>query len=568
MAGLEGSGPAGAGPAHPGQAGADRDPVFRNGMRTQFRALTEMRWRMLVNSLRSRQNSFELGARIVRTTSLVFLGCAVGCGLGFAAWTIAAHDPLHILTVLLWPVLILWQLLPIVMSSFQEATDLSLLLRFPVSFSSYALLYLASGLFDAGTLVGGICLAGIGTGITIAQPRMVLWTTLVLLLFGIFNLLLTRTIFAWIERWLAQRRTREVMGALFLFALLGLQLFNPAVHHRRNHTSRSNPAAVLRGLHWADRVQSDLPPGLGANALSAAQEGQGLTAVAREGSLALYALAAGGLLGLRLRADYRGESLGEAPKRATAAKAARRRTGWAGGPIGAIVAKELLYLRRSGILLYSMFAPLFMLLIFSGGFAGRAAAFGQYLLPLGAAYSFLGLTRLIYNSLGGEGAGIQIYFLAPVRFRTVMLAKNLVHLALFALELALVCAVVYWRARPSLTMLAVTLAWLLFAVPAQLATANVLSITMAYRMTLTRLSREQGAAGSVLLSLLIQLAVLAVGAAIYLPLHSFGEAKWAPVILLMPAAGSIFAWLQTLDRADGMAEARREKLISVLAKAA
>lgn len=193
----------------------------------------------------------------------------------------------------------------------------------------------------------------------------------------------------------------------------------------------------------------------------------------------------------------------------------------------------------------------------------------RYALPLGAAYGFLGLTRLVYNSLGGEGAGIQLYFISPTPMRTVMLAKNAVQLLLFAVELAIVCAIILYRfGMPDGEMLAVTACWLLFALPLQLALGNVLSITMAYRMTLTRMSREQGAAGNGLLSLLIQLVIFGVGAGLYFELGHYGLAHFTVPVLLVLAVGSVAAWLRVLAGADAMVLRRRDALIEGLARAA
>jgi ABC-2 type transport system permease protein len=233
-----------------------------------------------------------------------------------------------------------------------------------------------------------------------------------------------------------------------------------------------------------------------------------------------------------------------------------------------VVEKELRYLARSGVMLYSLVVPLIMLFVLGRG--SNSAGFASlYALPLGVAYSFLGLTRLVYNSLGGEGSGIQIYFMAPTPMRTVMLAKNLVQLTLFSLELVIVCSIVALRfGMPGREMLAATFCWLLFALPVQLSAGNVLSITMAYRMTLTRMSREQGSAGNGLLSLLIQLVVFGVGAAVFLPLARFGHAELAVPIFLVLAAGGVIAWLRVLSSADRMVANRREALIRSLARAA
>jgi hypothetical protein len=91
---------------------------------------------------------------------------------------------------------------------------------------------------------------------------------------------------------------------------------------------------------------------------------------------------------------------------------------------------------------------------------------------------------------------------------------------------------------------------------------------MAYRMTLTRMSREQGSAGNGLLSLLIQLLVFGVGVAVYLSLALKGHARLAAPVFLVLAAGGVIAWLRVLSNADRMAAGRKEALIQSLARAA
>jgi ABC-2 type transport system permease protein len=540
----------------------------------QFRAVTQMRWRMFLNSLRTRRGSFELGARVMMQSFFSMIGLAIGSGLGFAAWQIASHDSLRVLAALLWPVFVFWQLIPISVASFQENADLSFFLRFPVNFGSYALFYVLFGLFDVGTLVGGIGLFGIWVGASLAQPGLIALITLALALFAAFNILLTRMIFAWIERWLAQRKTREVLGVVFLLLLLCAQLMNPVLHQQNRHRRRVTQSQMLQDLRTVERVQNVLPPGLTANAISNAHRARPFAAATDLFLVALFAAAAGAILGIRLHAEYRGESLGEAPPQMTAtARTRNQRTRLEGsGPIAAVIEKEIRYIMRSGIMLYGFLAPLVIVFIFGGGGRGHGLGLsfgGQYLLPVGIAYGFLGLTRFIYNNLGGEGAGIQLYFLSPTPFRKVMLAKNIVHTSIFVVELALVFLIVELRSgMPDAQILVCTFCWLLFAIPAQLAIGNILSITMPYRMSMTRMSREQGAAGNGLLSILVEVLVFAVGAAVYLPLATFGHAGWAALILLVLAAGSILFWLRVLSNSAAMAHARQEILIANLYRAA
>ena len=96
--------------------------------------MAQMRWRMMVNSLRTRRGKFELGASILASGFFLLIWLGAGIGLGFAAWQFAAKDQLGMLSLLLWPVLLMWQVVPVMVTSFQGNVDLSGLLRFPVSF--------------------------------------------------------------------------------------------------------------------------------------------------------------------------------------------------------------------------------------------------------------------------------------------------------------------------------------------------------------------------------------------------------------------------------------------------
>jgi len=131
------------------------------------------------------------------------------------------------LGLLLWGVFLFWQLFPLMATAFTENLDSSNLLRFPLSYRSYFLIRLAYGSFDPATALGSLWLLGITLGIGIADPDLFFWAALVLLTFAICNILLARMIFVWIERWLAQRRTREILGILFFVLLISFQLIGP-----------------------------------------------------------------------------------------------------------------------------------------------------------------------------------------------------------------------------------------------------------------------------------------------------------------------------------------------------
>ena len=558
--------------------------IFGSVARAQYGALARMRGRMFVNGLRSGQGVFEFSARTIAYCAYAMIGLGMAVGAGAASFSLVLNHEWSMLPIETWVVLVVWQAMAIGLASFQEQYDLSGLLRFPVSFGSFYALFLIFGLIDISTIIGVLCCTGIVVGVSLANPQIIGWSILAVGLFTIFNALLARAVLAWIDRWLAKRRSRELISVVFVLALLSLQLLNPALHDHEGRTNRSNGAHsrsqwTLRLRHWTtltSGAQQWLPPGLTAKAVASAATRDTRGDVESAVLLGLSALGAGGLLALRLRAEYRGESFGEAPDR----KSVSPKTGsWiaVGGPVGAIIEKDLRTLSRSIPQLYSLVVPMLMVLIVgslfknNGGLFNEAASSnhrsGQFALPLCVAYGLLGFTQLVYNALGPEGKGIQLLFLAPVRIRYVLLAKNLLHATLYAVVAAgsalLACVRLGW---PSPVVMVTAVSWILFALPANLAAGNILSITMAYRVNLGRIGRQSGSQGNALLSMLIQTGLLAIGAGVISVCNLLGRPWLAPATLIVCSGVAIFVWLRVLHNSDAMANGRRDTLIALLAK--
>lgn len=537
---------------------------FGQFARAQYSALASMRWSMFRNSLRSTQGAMEFGARSITTIIYTLMGLTVASGLGAIAFGAAAHGRWEILPVLLWVVFAMWQIVPITMASFQQQFDMGGLLRFPIGFGSFFLLHLIFGLVDLSTIMGSMCCLGIWIGVTVARPQLFAWAALALLAFAIFNLFMARAIFAWIDRWLAQRRTREIISALFLFGILGLNLVNPAFHAEKTKMSAHTREQGLHWLHTASAVQQWLPPGLAARAMHPHEEGGTVPWAENLALLGIYLGACGATLGIRLRAEFRGENLGEAPARN---KVERRREQWllgGSGLISAVIEKDIRTLLRALPLLYGLAMPLVMVFVFAGLFKGKSI---QWALLICLAYTVLGFMQLMYNNLGTEGAGIQLFFLMPTPIRTVILAKNLLHASLLVVEAALVCLLVFVRYGPQpLDLMMAAWAWIVFAVPLNLTVGNVFSIHMPYRVNLGRIGRQRGSQSNALFAMLVQTGALGVGAGAIGLCHFFGQLWLATPILLVFAAGAAIAYFRVLANADRMANNRREDIIAELVR--
>ena len=444
--------------------------------RQQLAAVAGLRWRIFVNSLRTTRGRMELASRIFVSLSFLAGGIGGAIGLGGAAWFLLKQGMVEWLGTLLWPVFLFWQLFPLMATAFTQNVESSSLLRFPLSYRSYFLIRLAYGALDPSTAVASLWLIGIDIGIGFAHPALIPWATIVLLTFALVNLVMARMLFAWLERWLAQRRTREIMGILFFLFILSFQLIGPlfAVYEHR-----SIPETRIMGQKLSS-AQRPLPPGLAASAIAGVVGGNFQRSALPFLLLGCYGIAFLWLLNFRLRAEYRGENLNESEgRKASFTGLPALRPGWnlpgLPGPVTAVFEKELRYLSRSGPMLFTLIVPLFMLLVFrtSGQNNGLFAHAPGLTFPMGAAYSLLLLTNLSYNNFGSDGTGTQFFFASPVRFRQIMMGKNLAILSIFVLEIVLVWLGISLIYRtPTIGVTVATLAAILFVVPSTLPRAT------------------------------------------------------------------------------------------------
>ncbi len=543
--------------------------------RQQVAAVAELRWRNFTNSLGSFRGRMELASRIFLALAFVAGGIGGAVGLGGAAWFVLTQGNAEWLGGLLWPVFLFWQLFPLMATAFTQNVESANLLRFPLTYRLYFLIRLAYGSLDPATAVSSLWLLGIDIGIGVARPSLLPWATIVLLTFALVNLVLARMLFAWLERWLAQRRTREVIGIVFFLFILSFQLIGPlaAVYEHR-------PVPETRILgQKISSAQRPLPPGLAAAAIAGTVGGAhgpgGVTAsVLPFLLLVFYGIAFLWLLNFRLRAEYRGESLSEsAGRKALPGGLPEVQLGWnlpgVPGPVAAVFEKELRYLGRSGPMLFTLIVPLFMLAVFrsSGTNDGLFAHAPGLTFPLGAAYSLLLLTNLSYNNFGADGSGAQFFFASPVRFRQILLGKNLAHAAVFSAEVVLVWMGTCLLYRPpSLSISLATLAGILFVLPIDFAAGNLFSLYSPSRIEAGVFGRQRASLTTVLASFAIRGALFAVAALLFWFSRGYANSWLELVVFLLPAALACATYVFSLDRVDGMALTHRENLISSLGR--
>jgi ABC-2 type transport system permease protein len=544
--------------------------------RGQLAAIAVLRWQLFLHSLRTLSGRLEFVSRIFAFFSFAIMGVGGAIGLGFASWMFMSRGHPEQLAFFFWPLLFFWQLFPVMASAFAENVDFSSLLRFPLSFRSYVLVRIVFGASDPSTLVGALWLLGMNIGVGVADHSLFLWGALVCFLFGLFNILLARAIFSWVERWLATRRAREIMGVAFFLVIIGFQFIGPILEHFSGAHRHSFPEFFTEILPF----QRLLPPGLAASSLAKASGGNFLLTVAELFLLAAYSLAALWILVFRLRSQYFGENLGEAPARRAVAPSEKTAVplGWSfpclSDRTAAILEKEFHYLTRSGPVLFTLVMPVLILLLFRFTSANsvREQSFlsrmPDYAFPLGASYSVLILTNILYNAFGAEGAGVQVLFLVPVRFREILIAKNICYGLILALEMLLVWGGTAFLFRPpALGVTLATLAGVLFAFLCNLAAGNYLSLVAPKKFDTAVLGRQRLPTTTVFATFGIQFVVISLGAAVFFLCWRWAGVWIAALALLSLAVLAFLAYLLSLRSVDRLALSHRESLIAELARA-
>ena len=551
------------------------EPNPRLHRRTQLTAIAWLRWRLFVNALRTAQGKLELLSRILVSLAFTILGLGGAFGLGFLAFFCLSQGKPQLLAAFFWIIFFFWQVFPIMAAAFANHSDSSDLLRFPLSYGSYFLVRLAYGAFDPASAIGTLWSFGILAGVSAAKPALFPWALLVFLAFVTFNLLFMQMIFAWVERWLAQRRTREIMGILFVLLMLSFQLIGPLTGR---YGKRARPE-MQRFVEVLAPVQRILPPGLAADAIVQGIYPQWPVALSSLALLCAFAMAIGYGLQVRLLAQYRGENLNESAAASALPKDRQLRLGWNlpgfATPVAAVFEKEVRYLLRSGPMLLTLIMPIFALLVFRFGAMNSARHPVGFLthapalaFPSAAAYMLLMLTNLVYNTFGGDGSGIQFFYASPVTFRDIVLAKNLTHAGILAVEMIVAWTVVaFLYGRPALDITVATLAGLLFAAPMNFAVGNVLSLYSPKRLDFSKFGGQRSSQMTALIGLLLQLLVVGVGVTVFSMARYFGNSWIAALLLLVLAGVSLSVYGMILKRVDRLALERRETLIAELCRA-
>ncbi|WP_321475014.1 hypothetical protein [uncultured Paludibaculum sp.] len=455
-----------------------------------------------------------------------------------------------------------WQFVPVMLATTGVSLDLRRLIVYPVApsklFVIEVLLRVTTGIEVL------ILLAGGAVGLA-RSPIVPWWGPLVILPFCAFNLLLSAGIRDLLTRLLSRRGVREVVifGFVLLSALpqLVVTLF---------------PPSKWKGfyLQYAHRIP-DIPWPWRVTARLAAGELALVPLIALVLWVALAAWfgyaqfhrglqwdAAAVISSERATASPRARSLAEAffqwPSRLLP------------DPLGILVEKEIRSLVR---------APRFRLVFFMGfsfglviwlpmilGRNGTQGVFGENILVWVSLYAALLLGEVLFwNCFGFDRTAAQAYYVMPVKFTTVLIAKNITAVFFLLLEVTIVtCVVLLLRLKFPLYKIpeayAVTMLLCIFL----LAIGNLAS-THYPRPVDASQSWRRSSSGKIQGMLLLFYPILAIPVALsYLARYAF-ESHWAFYAVLGSAflVACMTYWV-SLDASVEAADKRREAILSAL----
>lgn len=542
------------------------------GILEQIRLVAGLRWRILRNSLRKKNNRLDLIGLILAgaLSSILVLGLCFAFYAG--AYAFFSKGRPGWIASLFWGIFLFWQIFPVLMAGFGASFEFRTLLRFPLSLSAFYVIGLAYGLADFAALASVCWLISMTIGATVAKPGVLPAMLMIVATFVLLNVTLERLIGSWLERLLSRRRTREIFLALFVLSMVSLQFLTPFLN-RYGAAARPVFLRFLPYFAW-------LPPSLAGRALAAVTQLRPAGFLLSSATLLFYLVVLSALLWRRFAAQYRGEELSEtaAPLRAVVRPAAKKAEGADGlsllsPQVAAVVRKEFRYLTRNGFVFLTLLVPPMLVVLFSTQFAGKhptvsgKAVSAEMFFPGMMAYLILILMAPAYNSFAYEGRGIQTYFMAPLRFREVFLGKNLMLVSVLTLEIVLSLGILASRVGlPSLPMLVATLVAIIFTVVGQITIANWSSLNFPRKLEFGRMRGQRQSGMAVLIAFGTQILLGGISAVILFSGRWTGN-PWLPAeAFAFLAAAAVAGYFASLDHLAQLAEKKKETLIEALCR--
>lgn len=560
----------------------------------QLLAVAWLRWRIFLNGMiRKRPKGkrqiaglvFATLLRLIVWPMLALIVVGPVAGSGFLAWMAISQEHPQSLASLLLGIALLWQFVSInglsiaaTIPSFDPAS----LVRFPLRFGRYFVLRSLLGLMTPSTIVGCLALLAAAVGVGIANASLALPALVVLAVYALMNIYLTRMIGAWMERWLANRRFREIFSMLMALFAISIQFLN--LQRTSMHAPGARQSWLLAVLHGSGSYLYWLPPGFAAQAILLVKHP--VSALAQLAGLLASTVLFAAVFAVRLHKQFLGEYLSEggsrrvktpsalrvkAPAPQSVALSAPAASSTLFSPtLAACLRKEWLILRGNGAQLIGLLTPLMFVIIFGMNRAFSAFS-SKYFLPSAIAYVLFAVLSSLYNIFGADGRGVQVYLLAPVRMLDVILAKNLMSMAIISTQVGFTWIVICVLARAPVpaSMQISTALWTVFVVAMNLAIGTLRSI-QAPRHFVPGQGRQQRATPTNRSSALLVFAVLFGSILLQVPVaiaSSYFRFPWLAVWVFGPlAVAAVLAYALMLGSAEQLILANRDVFAEELCK--
>jgi ABC-2 type transport system permease protein len=510
-----------------------------------FVLLLWLRWRLFLNLLRRPNRGVELGFQALWFFFTAIIVLATSAGFFFGTMGLLKIERADLLDVLLWAVLLVWQLAPVFFEGYSPGLNFREVARYPVSFRTYYLLSVAYGISDPAAITCLLWLLSIWMGVLVMRPEWAFMAAPALLLFAIFNLLLNRILIGLFDRFQSTRRGRERMVLLMFILILLPQLLQFATGYWTNVRILKPPAWLLAAL---TPLREFAPPGAAA----------GMFALNRPDfwalvALLLYLVLAALLLRWQLHAIYQGEIYSEAYRTHRELKV---RKGWrlplVDEVTAAIMEKELRYIRQSSRILLQLVYPPIIFLLIAFNPAGRRMFFSrspEALLGGMAWFILLSVPNMAYNTFGMDKEGFGRWLLCPLSMRKVLLGKNLTHGGILAALFLVAEASVIALARPRVLPVAIVTVAFFAVLVVQLGAGNLISVYWPKRIELTQMSSKMASNAAGLATMLVMLVLTAIGGMIAFATWAL-QLSWLPLLAsaaILVASVKIYSYV--LERA-------------------
>jgi ABC-2 type transport system permease protein len=462
----------------------------------------------------------------------------------------------------LFGVFVYWQIAPVITASMGASLNLQKLIVYPISLDKLFAVEVLLRFFTVGEML--LVVAGAAAGL-IFNPLFTVWSAAPWILsstlvFIFFNLIVAAGIRSLVERGFKRKGMREL--GMLVFVLICV-----------------SPGIIVGLKIPSQRLMAYLPiHGYYPWAITA-QIWMGHPAMEGGVALALWVAVAYRFARRQFYSSLREDPFaGRGP-----VKPARTRpfsfeflftlpNRFLTDPLAAMVEKELRALSRCAAFRLAFFMGFsFGILVFlpqAIGHKSKTSFMSEHFLTIVSVYSMMLIGYYTFwNAFGYDRSAAQFYFAAPVPFRSVLYAKNIVAVIIQFIEVAIITCV-YLFVPLSFRFFVVAEAFLVTAVSCLyvFAIGNITSVRFPMPVDPDRLARGASSRSkNALLMLFFPFAFLPIGLAYWGRYVFKSDLVFFAMLLLAGIIGAVIYWVG-MDSAVAISVSRREDMIASLSR--